>query len=144
MRKHILALSVLATSALGASLSGCTASVAGDVEDLKAGAHFVGDPSCTQTGTTLECEGTIAGLGNRAVTVQVDVTRECINRGQHSPPGLVTGESGPIAPENGRIDFDVSVDAGCPSHQMTAEFISPAEVSVYQGNNLVFFGTIEF
>jgi hypothetical protein len=128
-------------------IMGCTADVGEDIGtvelDQKAGAHFVGSPDCVQSGSTLECSGTIAGLGNRAVTVDVAVTRVCINNGGNSPPGQVRGTSGPIQPSNGRIDFDVFVSAGCPGN-MTAEFQSPAIVTVLQGGTVVFTGQISF
>jgi hypothetical protein len=109
----------------------------------KAGAHFVGDATCVESGDSLTCSGSIAGLGNRAVTVSVDVTRICTNRGGNDPPGQVAGTSGPIAPENGRINFSVTVEDDCPD-RMASTFLSPATVTVLQGNTEVFTGQIFF
>jgi hypothetical protein len=117
--------------------------VADSAAALKQGAHFVGTPTCTQSGGNLICSGSIAGLGNRAVTVEVVVTRVCTNHGGNNPPGQGRGQSGPIAPETGRIDFSVLVAGGCPGNQVTT-FSSPAEVIVRQGNTIVFSGTISF
>ena len=123
------------------ALFGCSGAevdedVGSAVAAVKPGAHFVGTPECVQIGSTLECSGTIAGLGNRAATVFIDVTRVCVNNGGNRPPGQVRGTSGPIQPENGRIDFDVFVSAGCPGN-MTAEYQSPATVTVLQDGTLV-------
>ncbi len=112
--------------------------------EQKPGAHFVGDPTCVQTSpTSLTCSGSVAGLGNRAVRVSLDVTRVCVNRGDNEPPGQVSATSGPIQPENGRIDFSVTVDAACHD-KMTAIFQSPATITILQGNTEVFEGTISF
>ena len=146
MRQLILSLSLVAL----ASLFGCGSEDASSEEGAdessfaaKAGAHFVGDPSCVPSNGSLTCSGTVAGLGNRAVTVSVDVTRICTNRGGNDPPGQVTGTSGPVAPENGRIDFSVTVSAACHD-RMASTFVSPAIVSIFQGNNEVFTGQISF
>ncbi len=146
MRKVVV---LLATSVL-AGVLGCAAEgVDGDgvYEDssyaAKPGAHFVGDPSCDQSGDSLTCTGTVAGLGNRAVTVNVTVTHFCTNRGGNDPPGQVSGSSGPINPENGRIDFSVTVNGDCPD-KMTSTFVSPATISILQGGNEVFTGQISF
>ena len=144
MRKLIGSLAVVC---LGASLLGCSMDV-GEVGEtglaLKPGAHFVGDPDCVQLGTSLNCSGTVAGLGNQAAVVELEVERICINNGRQRPPGLVTGTTGPIEPERGRIDFDVTVSAGCPSHNMTLEYVSPATISIFQDGELVFVGDIDF
>jgi hypothetical protein len=143
VRSFLYACSALA---LVLVLGSCVAEddpVADETSELKAGAHFVGTPTCEQSGNALTCAGSIAGLGNRAVTVELLVQRVCTNRGGNNPPGLVKSFSEPITPENGRINFSVTAAAGCPD-QMTATFLSPATINVFQGQTLVFTGQISF
>jgi hypothetical protein len=146
MRKLVV---LLSASAL-AGVLGCAAEEVGDPEPIedgvlaaKAGAHFVGDPTCVESGDSLTCSGSVAGLGNRAVTVNVNVTRICTNRGGNDPPGQVSGSSGPVQPENGRIDFSVTVSDDCPD-KMASTFLSPATITIFQGNTEVFSGQISF
>lgn len=118
------------------------------IMEAKPGAHFVGDPYCELGDESLTCVGTVAGLGNRAVTVNIDVETTCTNTGQgngnhHQPGGLAHGSTGPIDPENGRIDFDVTVSSNCPD-TMTVGFESPAYLTILQGSQEVFTATIAF
>jgi len=110
----------------------------------KPGAHWRGTATCSQSGDTLTCSGSVCGLGNKATDVTLEVTAECINKGQHSPPGLVSATEEDVAPENGCLDFSVSATSDCPSPNMTTEFTSPATISLMQGNTEVFTGTISF
>jgi hypothetical protein len=144
MRRYLGSFSSALACAAGVFLSGCAMDVAGSAAALKPGAHFVGDPTCVQVGTELVCEGTVAGLGNDAAVVQLEVESVCINRGGNEPPGLASGETEPIDPDHGRIDFSVSADADCPSRRMTAAFTSPATVNIFQNDELVFTGDIHF
>ncbi|NUP09800.1 MAG: hypothetical protein HOW73_27455 [Polyangiaceae bacterium] len=134
----------------GLSAAGCVGEETIDEEldeeaalAAKSGAHFVGDPTCVQSGDVLTCSGSVAGLGNQPVTVDLDVTRICRNRGGNDPPGQVSDSSGPYPPNNGRIDFTVSVDADCPG-KMTPIFTSPATITILQNGTEVFTGQIFF
>jgi hypothetical protein len=140
---------LFALSSFALALSGCmsgddpTETATSEIKTSGSGIHFVGTPTCVDLDGTLECTGTLAGLGNAATTVVVTVERICINRGQQQPPGLVTGTETNIQPENGQIMFDVTVSADCPD-QMEAQFVSPATITVSQGNQTLFTGTIAF
>lgn len=65
---------------------------------------------------TVTCSGSVVGLGNEPVIVQVDVPSGCATRGnQKQPPGHLQGQSQPIQPHNGRIDFSVTTNGpSCP------------------------------
>jgi hypothetical protein len=99
--------------------------------------HFVGDVTCTDIGTQLECEGKVAGLGGTTFEIRVavpgataDVT--CTNPGQNPAPGqafdfAAVGSGGPQpTPRNGQFRFDVTTAAptapagSCPNPQWTA------------------------
>ena len=101
--------------------------------------HFVGTPTCTDEGTTVECRGKVAGLGGTTVEITVSApgtaSVECTNPGGNVAPGQsfttnVTGTSGPLAtPRNGQFRFTVESDTpsappgSCPNPQWTAEVI---------------------
>jgi hypothetical protein len=86
--------------------------------------HFVGTPTCTDEGTTLQCTGKVAGLGG--TTFQIDVAAEgtatvtCSNPAGNVAPGQATevdveGTSGPLlTPSNGQFRFDVTSDEPGP------------------------------
>jgi hypothetical protein len=98
--------------------------------------HFVGTPTCTDEGTTVECDGKVAGLGGTTFTIIVeaegtaDVT--CTNPGGYVAPCQsfsfdAAGQSGPFpTPRNGQARFTVATDAptapagSCPNPQWTA------------------------
>ncbi len=109
----------------------------------KPGAHFVGEPDCDVVGGNLVCTGTVAGLGNQAVFVDVTATQVCTNRGGNEPPGQIRGTSEEIDPEQGRIDFTVSAQETCPGPQ-TASFGETALITITTANTneIVFEGEI--
>src|SRR5829696_3068013 len=101
--------------------------------------HFVGTPTCTDEGTTVECSGKVAGLGG--TTFEITVTApgtasvECTNPGGQVAPGqsfntTVAGTSGPLAtPRNGQFRFTVESNTpsappgSCPNPMWTAEVV---------------------
>ena len=101
--------------------------------------HFVGTPTCTDEGTTVECSGKVAGLGG--TTFEITVTApgtasvECTNPGGNVAPGqsfstTVAGTSGPLAtPRNGQFRFTVESDTpsappgSCPNPMWTATVV---------------------
>jgi hypothetical protein len=107
--------------------------------------HFVGTPTCTDEGTTVECSGKVAGLGGTTFEITVEApgtaTVECTNPGGNVAPGhtfdtTVAGTSGPLAtPRNGQFRFTVESDTptappgSCPNAMWT-----PTVVDVEFGN----------
>jgi hypothetical protein len=101
--------------------------------------HFVGTPTCTDEGTTVECRGKVAGLGGTTFTITVSApgtaSVECTNPGGQVAPGqsfdtTVAGTSGPFAtPRNGQARFTVESDTpsappgSCPNPMWTAEVV---------------------
>lgn len=99
--------------------------------------HFVGTPTCTDEGTTVECSGKVAGLGGTTFSITIEApgtaTVECTNPGGNVAPGqtfdtTVAGTSGPLqTPRNGQFRFTVESDTpsappgSCPNPQWTAE-----------------------
>jgi hypothetical protein len=71
---------------------------------------------CTEVDNAVQCAGGIAGLGTGAVTIQVDAALACETRsGSNQPGGHLQATTEPIAPEHGRVDFDVTTAAArCP------------------------------
>ena len=65
---------------------------------------------------TVTCSGSVAGLGNQAVTVTLEVDFACATRGNENRPGGHLQEvSDPIQPRNGRINFsETTGPADCP------------------------------
>jgi hypothetical protein len=105
--------------------------------------HFVGSPTCVQSGGQLCCSGKLAGLGTAPTKVRIDAAFSCTNRGEHQPGGLASGESGPITPRGGQITFTnvCTTEGSCPD-QMTPTFGPTATINVFQNGNLVFSATI--
>jgi hypothetical protein len=79
--------------------------------------HFVGEPSFFLNGNTVTATGSIAGLGNTDIDLQLLVTGtqtvQCENPGGNIAPGqtqeldassTLTG----VRPEQGRVNFDIS------------------------------------
>jgi hypothetical protein len=98
--------------------------------------HFVGTPTCTDEGTTVECRGKVAGLGGTTFTITVSApgtgSVTCTNPAGNVAPGqsfttTVSGTSGPFAtPRNGQARFTVESDTpsapagSCPNPRWTA------------------------
>ena len=98
--------------------------------------HFVGTPTCTDEGTTVECTGKVAGLGGTTFTISVSApgtaTVTCTNPAGNVAPGqnfstTVAGTSGPFpTPRNGSARFTVTSDTpsappgSCPNPKWTA------------------------
>jgi len=133
------------------------------VPALAANPHFVVGPTFTDNGTSLSASGSIAGLGNKDVTIVLSATGTasitCTNKGGNVAPGqsktvTTTGSVSNLRPENGRVNFTVTTAPatlgsgqgnqkyqGCPNGNWTptitdVEFTS-ATLSVYQGGRLV-------
>jgi hypothetical protein len=102
------------------------------------GIHFL-EVSCTSTGTAVNCEGTLVGLGTVPTSVQVVADAACATRGNgNEPKGHIQGTSEPITPRGGRIDFDVtSGSASCPNG-LNPTIGDTATINVFQSGNLVF------
>jgi hypothetical protein len=134
------------------------------VPALAANPHFLSGPTFTDNGTTVTATGTIAGLGNEDVTVEVLATGTgtvtCTNPAGNVAPGQdqeinTSGTVTGLEVKNGRVTFSVTTeppeqptdatDAGCPNDKWTAtitdvEFTS-ATINVFQGGSLVFTDT---
>lgn len=106
---------------------------------LAANAHFVEDPTCSATSTTLTCSGKVAGLGNGPIYVVVDAETGCINNGQNKPQGHQQFVSGPFFASNGQFTFGPgtgnTVTAGpatCPPGQTAYISTTGVLVNVYE------------
>jgi hypothetical protein len=101
------------------------------------GGHFVGDVTCEDIGTQLECSGKVAGLGGTTFQINVAVTQAqadvtCTNPGGNVAPGQsfsfgATGTGGPQpTPRNGQARFTITTAApsapagSCPNPGWTA------------------------
>jgi hypothetical protein len=98
--------------------------------------HFVGTPTCTDEGTTVECRGKVAGLGGTTFEITVEASGtasvECTNPAGNVAPGQsfttdVAGTSGPRAtPRNGQFRFTVESETpsappgSCPNPKWSA------------------------
>lgn len=128
MKRYLLLFSLAAVAAL--TLTAVALAQSG---------HFVGTPTCTDEGTTVECRGKVAGLGG--TTFEITVTApgtasvECTNPGGNVAPGqsfdtTIAGTSGPLAtPRNGSFRFTVESDTpsappgSCPNPMWSAEVV---------------------
>ncbi|MGW1342896.1 hypothetical protein ACWCOV_17735 [Kribbella sp. NPDC002412] len=99
--------------------------------------HFVGTPTCTDEGVTVECSGKVAGLGGTTFEITVVAsgvaTVECINPAGNRAPGqdtdvTVAGTTTPLpTPRNGQFRFNLESDdpnplpstPTCPNNQWT-------------------------
>lgn len=77
--------------------------------------HFVGGITVTREGNTITVSGKEAGLGNESqVHIEVTVSAECINPGQHHPKAANKesfSAGGDFPVQNGKAEFTVSVTA---------------------------------
>jgi hypothetical protein len=107
--------------------------------------HFIegggNAPECTDEGTTVLCDGKVAGLGGTTfeITIEADgiASVECINPAGHRAPGqdtavTVEGGTGPLpTPRNGQFVFTIETDdpeplpptPTCPNDQWTPEIV---------------------
>jgi hypothetical protein len=101
--------------------------------------HFVGTPTCTDQGTTLQCTGKVAGLGGTTFEITTAATgiatTTCTNPAGNVAPGQttevdVTGSTGPTpTPRNGQFRFDVesatptAPPGTCPNPKWTANVV---------------------
>jgi hypothetical protein len=101
--------------------------------------HFVGTPTCTDEGTTVECRGKVAGLGGTTFQITVSApgtaSVECTNPGGNVAPGqsfttTAAGTSGPQpTPRNGQFRFDVDTvtpsapPGSCPNPMWTGNVV---------------------
>jgi hypothetical protein len=110
--------------------------------------HFIesgaGAPECTDEGTTVLCDGKVAGLGGTTfeITIEADgiASVECINPAGHRAPGqdtavTVEGGTGPLpTPRNGQFVFTIETDdpeplpptPTCPNNQWTPDIVDVA------------------
>jgi hypothetical protein len=125
------------------------------VPALAQSGHFVGTPTCTDSGTQLSCSGKVAGLGGTTFRIEVvsvgataDVT--CTNPAGNVAPGQrfsfnASGSTGNLpTPRNGSYNFSAlqtaapTAPAGsCPNTKWTAtvtdvQFTS-ATLNLYEG-----------
>jgi hypothetical protein len=109
------------------------------------GGHFIegggNAPECTDEGTTVSCDGKVAGLGGTTfeITIEADgiASVECTNPGDNVAPGqdtavTVEGGTGPLpTPRNGQFVFNIETDdpeplpptPTCPNDQWTANIV---------------------
>jgi hypothetical protein len=118
--------------------------------------HFVGTPTCTDEGTTVECSGKVAGLGGTTFTITVSApgtaSVTCTNPAGNVAPGqsfstTVAGTSGPFAtPRNGQARFTVESDTptappgSCPNPKWTATVtdvtFGPATITLFEDSTV--------
>ncbi len=111
---------------------------------LAANPHFVGTPTCTQSGAgtanaTITCSGKVAGLGSEGtkITVTGNGTLVCVNRGNNEPPGQIQSVGSTFFPtvRNGQVTFRVSTDPVgdvCPDRMREQVTFSSATITVEQ------------
>jgi hypothetical protein len=107
--------------------------------------HFIesgaGAPECSDEGTTVLCDGKVAGLGGTTFEITVEApgiaSVECTNPGGNVAPGqdtavTVAGTTGPQpTPRNGSVRFTIQTDdpeplpptPTCPNNQWTPDIV---------------------
>jgi hypothetical protein len=79
------------------------------------GAHFVGAPSISESGTTLSASGKVAGLGNvEQIHVELTADAACINPGSKHPKAANKesfSAEGDFPVQNGRAEFSLDLTA---------------------------------
>jgi hypothetical protein len=98
-------------------------------------------PECTDEGTTVACDGKVAGLGGTTFEIRISAAGiasvECTNPGENVAPGQdtavdVAGTTGPQrTPRNGQAPFAIETDdpeplpptPTCPNVQWTANIV---------------------
>ena len=107
--------------------------------------HFIesgaGAPECTDEGTTVACDGKVAGLGGTTFEITIEApgiaSVECTNPGGNVAPGqdtavTVAGTTGPQpTPRNGSVRFTIETDdpeplpptPTCPNNQWTPDIV---------------------
>jgi hypothetical protein len=107
--------------------------------------HFItgggNAPECTDEGTTVACDGKVAGLGGTTFEIRIAAAGiasvECTNPGENVAPGQdtavdVAGTTGPqLTPRNGQAPFAIETDdpeplpptPTCPNVQWTANIV---------------------
>ncbi len=120
--------------------------------------HFIGEPTCVDVGTQVQCSGKIAGLGEGPVTLVIEAeglaTVECTNPGGNVAPGQTTevtsgGEFDLGQPRGGKIAFrNATTDEppapdpaeACPNPQWTAAI---TDVAFTEATLIVLQGGVE-
>jgi hypothetical protein len=119
--------------------------------------HFVGDVTCTDIGTQLQCSGKVAGLGSTTFRIEVTASGQasvvCTNPGGNVAPGqsfdfTAAGNTGELAtPRSGQFRFtNLQTTAptapanACPNPQWTGTvsdvaFSGMAEVCLFEGGS---------
>ncbi len=126
----------IATALSAFALSACSVGVYFDHQTPT----FAGAPVCVQSGDVLSCSGRVVGMGEDSVDVSLDVTRVC----DANPPQLLSTTMGTISPDKGVLDFNFTVQSGCPSGTVAVTYIPPATLVVMSGGELKFGGPIIF
>jgi hypothetical protein len=119
--------------------------------------HFVGDQTCTDIGTQVQCAGKVAGLGGTTFTITVQATGTasvtCTNPAGNVAPGqafsfAAAGSSGPFAtPRNGQARYTVTTNApsapagSCPNPKWTASvtdvaFTGTATITLFEDSTV--------
>lgn len=136
--------------------------VVGSVSLVAQSGHFLSGgnntPSCTDTGTQVQCTGKVAGLGGTTFEITVEAqgiaTVTCTNPGGNVAPGqdtsvTVEGTTSPLpTPRNGQFIFSITSDdpaplpptPTCPNVQWTPTItdvsFTTATLSLFENGNL--------